>query len=66
MASTYILTWGSWQGREDTPLRDHTGKLVTVRANSEAEARYKGACRYRGANVLIGATLLKESADGRQ
>lgn len=61
---TYMLNWTSWHGSEVKPLRDHTGKLETVRARSEAEARDKGARRYFGANVLIGATLLPAERDG--
>ena len=62
--ATYMLNWVSWNGSEAKPLRDHNGKLETVRARSEAEARDKGARRYRGANVLIGATLLPANRPG--
>ena len=55
---TYGLTWVSWHGSEAKPLYDHKGKRETVKARSEREAMDKGARRYRGANVLIGATLL--------
>jgi hypothetical protein len=54
----YLLSWASQTGGDLRPIKDVDGKQARVKARSHDEALKKGAIRYRGTGVLIGAVKI--------
>ena len=54
----YLLSWASQTGGDLRPIKGVDGNQARVKARSHEEALKKGARRYRGTGVLIGAAKL--------